>query len=103
MVEQFAPDEIALFRMRNAVVGLAFRPHDRLAAKDLGHAEFFCGRGPQLCERLYNVRNHVSGALHNNRIADARIKPFNLVHVVQGRSADCNASDLDWFENRHRC
>ena len=49
-----------------------------------------------------NLRNHVAGALHDHRVANAHILARNFVLIVQRRIGDDDAADRHRIEPRHR-
>ena len=52
-----------------------------------------------------NLRNHVSGALDNHRIADTNIFALNFIFIVKSGVRDDNAADIYGFQigNRREC
>ena len=49
-----------------------------------------------------DLRDHVAGALHDDRIADPHVLAADLVLVVQGRALHDDAADRHRFEHRGR-
>ena len=59
----------------------------------LGEDIGFRFRRPLVEHDREHLRNHVAGALHQNRVADAHVLARNLVLVVQGGVGDDDAAD----------
>ena len=59
-------------------------------------------RRPALAHDPDNLRDHVTGALNDNGVADPHILARNLVFVVQGGALHDNPADGDRFERRDR-
>src|SRR5439155_392337 len=70
----------------DAAVGhLTLGAHDLRAAYRAGrrHAEALLAARPPLGHDLHDVRDHVAGALEEDRVADADVLALDLVHVVE--------------------
>ena len=84
--------------------GLAFEAHDRRAALGtrLRQVPGTRARGPPLGQRAHDLRDHVAGAAHDDRVADPQVAPADLVLVVQRDVGDRRAADEHGFESRDR-
>jgi hypothetical protein len=67
--------------------------------------ELALGSGPALDDRPDDLRNDVSGFLQHDGVADPDVLPADLIEVVERRSRDRRAGDLDGRQvgdRRHR-
>src|SRR5690348_354109 len=62
-----------------------------------GHAKGAAVRA--LLTDLEDVRDDLSRALDENGVADLQAEAIDFVHIVQGGTADSDASDLHGFED----
>src|SRR5207237_10458807 len=58
--------------------------------------------GAMVAGRPDDLRDHVTGALHDHVVADTNVLAVDVLLVVQGRARDGHAADLDVLEPRPR-
>ena len=112
-VERVAADEVfqPLERLRRADQAAGATAHHLVVFLNDGAATFratvgeqkrFRTGGPLLGNGADDLRDYVTGALDDHRIAGANVLAFDFVGIVQGCPADHHAADGDRFERRDR-
>jgi hypothetical protein len=102
------PQRLAALRAAHQAAGaarhrLALRARDVRAALRTAPRQSHLARVPraQIRHHAHHFRDHVAGAAHHHRVADAHVLARQLVHVVQRHVADRNAADEHRLEARH--